>query len=756
MIDRSSAYDQAITARRRRITVRATFDLRDPDAVVSGAASSAQSPYSQIAQVYDEITDQTDYKLGTLEQDRIQLDGSWALPPDDPDEVKAEQLGWWGGVLSGADGTFSSPPYIELSFSGMSILQAFTLWFSQNSYDGVPESFRVDVYSAATLAFSRIVEGNADHQVLIEQFTVHDPTRIRVTMLKWSRPYTYPRLTDLFFGLFEQWSGRDICSVDVLTESTFTGLSLPYSTCDLEAYNKGHRFDPYAPNSLFLSIEERQAIPIDWGIYLPDGSIEWIPGGWYYQQSGGWEIKDLTVRWSLVDIIGMLVDRNYSPPDTLPTTLGGWIASIVACLGVNLAGRYIVDDEVKDLALTAAVEDVTDLTCGEVLRFACQATAAWPHQDFATGFLRVSKRGYDTGANITGSNMPSWPKMQANEEIADITFKLDDNQEVTFPGTNTASDKSLTVDNPFVHTADDARRVVSNVMSQYGGRKFTVRSRGNPASETGDIDTVATAFGTTISARRYKHQLKLTNGVMRNLPSYLIQTDTDKSYDHTVILTGAGTWTAPDGVTEIYAKLVGGGDGADGGEGGNYTSRSETGESNTDTPVPGTAGQGGLVYIITLSINSGQSFAYSCGKGGLGGLGGTAQGWSGGSQGPAPESAGKGQPGSAGTATTFGAYTSASGKRYPVGVTDVNTGAYYAAAGSDGAAELETPKPGADGRANSGNGGDGGSSGVNGYCTSEHIGNYGGIKYKVYARPSDGAPGGDGADGVIIIQYNDP
>lgn len=749
MIDRSSAYDQAITARRRRITVRATFDLRDPDAVVSGAASSAQSPYSQIGQVYDEITDQTDFKLGTLEQDRIQLDGSWALPPDDPDEVKAEQLGWWGGVLSGADGTFASPqPYIELTFTGMSILQAFTLWFSQNPYDGVPESFRVDVYSAATLAFSRIVEGNADYHVLIEQFTVYDPTRIRITMLKWSRPYTYPRLTDLFFGLFEQWSGRDIYSVDVLTESTFTGLSLPYSTCDLEAYNKGHRFDPYAPNSLFLSIEERQAIPIDWGIYLPDGTIEWVPGGWYYQQSGGWEIKDLTVRWSLVDIIGMLVDRNYSPPDTLPTTLGGWIASIVACLGVNLAGRYIVDDEVKDLALSAAVEDVIDLTCGEVLRFACQATAAWPHQDFATGFLRVSKRGYDTGANITGSNMPSWPKMQANEEIADITFKLDEG-EVTFPGTNTASDKSLTVDNPFVHTTDDARRVVSNVMSQYGGRKFTVRSRGNPASETGDIDTVATAFGTTISARRYKHQLKLVDGVMRNLPSYLIQTDTDKHYDHKVVLTGSGTWKAPTGVTEIYVQIVGGGDGGDGGGGGAYLHSDE--EYN---PVPGSAGKGGLVYIATLSINSGQSFAYSCGKGGKGGTGGSAATW----DKPPNDDQQPGNPGTAGTATTFGAYSSANGKSYPVGITDVDTGKYYAASGTDGNEQVENPASASVATKNTGNGGNGGDSGSNGYYTYEHIPipDGGGIKFRVYSDPSDGARGGDGADGVIIIQYNDP
>lgn len=747
MIDRSSAYDQAITARRRRITVRATFDLRDPDAVVSGAASSAQSPYSQMGQVYDEITDQTDFKLGTLEQNRIQLDGSWALPPDDPDEVKAEQLGWWGGVLSGADGTFASPqPYIELNFTGMSILQAFTLWFSQNSYDGVPESFRVDVYSAATLAFSRIVEGNADHQVLIEQFTVYDPTKIRITMLKWSRPYTYPRLTDLFFGLFEQWSGRDICSVDVLTESTFTGLSLPYSTCDLEAYNKGHRFDPYAPNSLFLSIEERQAIPIDWGIYLPDGSIEWVPGGWYYQQSGGWEIKDLTVRWSLVDIIGMLVDRNYSPPDTLPTTLGGWIASIVACLGVNLAGRYIVDDEVKDLALTAAIKDVTDLTCGEVLRFACQATAAWAHQDFATGFLRVSKRGYDTGANITGSNMPSWPKMQANEEIADITFKLDDNQEVTFPGTNTASDKSLTVDNPFVHTADDARRVVSNVMSQYGGRKFTVRSRGNPASETGDIDTVATAFGTTISARRYKHQLKLVDGVMRNLPSYLIQTDTDKSYDHTVILTGAGNWKAPTGVRELYVQLVGGGDGGDGGEGGIYKTAMAF---DQDAENAGKSGLGGKVYIATLSINSGQSFSYRCGTAGKGGTAGTASEKTTGQ--PTNKPAGKG---TAGTATTFGAYTSASGKNYPVGISDVETGASYAANGIDGVKQGGYHKPTMN--RGYGYGGDGGDGGADSYYSLRDSSGDPYNRPQYFGDATDGKPGQDGMPGCVIIQYNDP
>lgn len=750
MLKPSDAANRALTARRRQMTARATFDLRDPDAVVTGAQTNTNGKYSQIAQVYDAITEQNDLKIGTLEKDRMQLDGSWALPPNNPADLAEEQMGWWCGTVSGADCGFAEPhPYLEITFTGLSVLQVFTLWFSQNAYDGYGVAFRLDVYSADTLAYTRTVTENTEYKVVLDKFAVYDPTRVRVTVMRWSRPYCYPRITDMFLGLFERWTGREIASLDVLTESTFTGLKLPYSTCDLRVYNLNHRFDPYAPDSIFQSIEERQAIPIDWGVYLPGGKIEWIPGGWYYQQSGGWEIKGLTVKWSLVDIIGMLVKRNYNPPEVLPTTLSGWVASIVACLGVNLAERYVVDDDIKDLELTAEAEDVQDKTCGEVLRFACQATATWAHQDFATGFLHVSKRGYEAGANITGSNMPSWPVMEANDEIADITFKLDEG-EVTFPGTNTESDTSLTINNPFVHTTDDARRVVSNVLSQYGGRKFTIRSRGNPASETGDIDTVATAFGTSISARRYKHQLKLENGVMRNLPAYLIQTATDKRYDHKIILIGAGKWQAPAGVTRLFIQLVSGGNGGDGGMGGSYVKGGGEREN-----TPGIGGYGGRIYAREIQINAQQSFDYACGVGGKGGAGGKKQEWAGWQDGPG-KAATPGEPGTAGQPTTFGAYSSANGVRYEIGITDVDTGAFYGAKGADGLEQKNNP--GKDAERNTGNGGDGGDSGTHAYYTSEHhsFDEGGGISYEVWGDIRDGQPGGDGADGVIIVQYNDP
>lgn len=745
MIKRSDAAERAITDITRRMTVRATFDLKDPDAVVTDTETNSDGKYSRIKQIYDTIPDQNQLLIGTLEKDRMQLDGYWMLPPDNPADLSNEQMGWWCGTLSGADGTFTEPyPYVEMTFRNVSILQVFTVWFSQNWYDGYGVDFRLDIYSADTLAFSRTITSNTEYKVIVDKFTVYDPTRARLTVLKWSKPFYYPRVSELYLGLFERWTGREIANVDVLTESTFTGLSLPYSTCDFEVHNLNRRFDPYAPDSIFQSIEERQAIPIDWGVYLPNGTIEWIPGGWYYQQSGGWEIKDLTVKWSLVDIVGMLVKRNYTAPETLPTTLGGWVASIVACMGENLAERYIVDDDVKDFALTAKAEDVKGKTCGEILRFACQASATWPHQDFSTGFLRVSKRGYESGANIDGTNLAEWPTMEANDDIADITFALDNDKSVTFPGTSTESDTSLTVDNPFVHTTDDARRVVSNILSQYGGRKFSIKSRGNPASETGDIDTVATMFGTTISARRYKHQLKLENGIMHNLPAYLIQTATDKRYDHKIILIGAGKWQAPAGVTRVFIQLVSGGDGGNGGMGG-YMRNVES----TEPPEPevGKGGYGGLVYAREIQINEQQTFDYACGVGGIGGKG--SEGGNVDKRNPQ-----KPTPGTAGQPTTFGAYSSANGIRYEIGITDVDTGAFYGAKGKDGTEQKNQDYPSEKPKENTGNGGGGGASGENGYYTTQR--GLGWISYTVHKQTGNGADGADGADGVIIIQYNDP
>lgn len=721
MIEHSAAYDKAVVADSRRQYIRAVFDLIDPDAKVDSVVSNNESPYSLIDQTAARGNDETSQKIASLEPNRWALDGTWEIEPVDPSE-RVGQVGWEGQTLSGENGEFIEPyPYIEQNISGIEILQTVSIQFSDYAWNGYPVDFTVEVYSEEQLVFSKDISDNSEKRIVIEGFTANYPTKIRLVIKRWSQTGRRSRVIRLLAGLYEQWDTRIVKSVDIYTESTFSGLAIPYSSCTLEVYNENNRFDPYAPNSIFKSIEERQAIKTELGLRLADGSTEWLPGGTYYQQSGGWELADLTVTWELVDMIGMLVNRRFVVPDTLPTNLKGWIQALVSSMGVNFTDMYIVDDDVAEISLTAKKEDVEGKFCGELLRFACMATNTWPRQDMATGKLRVGKLERLEGNNITLDNMPSYAKMQANDDIADITFSLDEG-EVTFPGTNTDSDVSLSVNNPFVHTAEDARKAVISCLFEYGGKYFEARSRGNPSSETGDIMSIATQFGTEIAARLYKQQLKLEDGVMRNMPSYLVQSPNDSTYTNKVILTDSGTWTAPDGVVKIKVTVIQGGSGGRGGGGGVMVYQTW---SEPEDTVGGDPGNGGKVLIIELEVNPGQEFDYSCGGAGSGGAGGAVDE--------------NGVYGSDGGETTFGAITSANGKLYANGLMDIQTGAVYASPGNSTASGY-------------GCGGLGGEHGPNGYMYDVMEGNLV-VDTVISSYPEPGKKGQDGKPGCIILEW---
>ena len=723
MIVHTESYDKAVTASSRRMFARAVFDLVDPDAEITAVSTNSESELSLKDQVFIRGTGSTDQRIATLEQNRWALDGSFTIRPDDPAD-QVGQVGWESDSLCGSAGVFSNPPYIEMSLSNVSILQAVTLEFTDDDLDGYPVDFLVELFSGSSLLETVEVAGSTGNVVVVGDFTVNNPTRVRLTVTKWSMPFRRVRLARFMLGLLETWGGDIVQDVDIYTEVTFSGLKIPYSSCTIRVENKNHRFDPYAPNAIFNSIEERQAIVVDLGLRLEDGSIEWLPGGTYYQQSAGWKLQDLTVEWELLDVIGMLVKRKFVVPATLPTTLDGWIQAIMASLGVNFAQKYIVDEAVVGIALTSTADKVSGKTCGELLRFACMATNTWPRQDFETGFLRVGKLERMEGNRITLDNMPKYPEMSANDDIADITFELDSG-EVVFPGNNTESEVSLSVKNPFVHTQDDARKAVVSCLFEYGGRSFEVISRGNPSSECGDIQSVDTQFLSTISARLYKQQLKLDAGVMRNMPSYLVQSPNDSLYANKIVLTGDGTWTAPvAGIIKV--TLIGGGTGGMGGGGGNM----HDGFADPDDNEGGIGGDGGLVYITEATVVAGQAFEYSCGKGGEAGAGGAT--------------GRDGKPGTEGTDTTFGVYSTVNGVRYAVGLMDIQSGAVYAQKGGDNGYTVEGLN---------GSGGAGGKKGKNGKRVTVTNPETGESYTKVKARPQPGTDGLPGKDGCVIVEW---
>lgn len=727
MINSSQAYQTSIVGKSRRIYIRAVIDIEDPDMVFLDPVASSTAPWSKAEQLHDKNMD-APTRYATLERNRWLLDGSFGLIPDD-NQITGN-VGFVMDELSGDDGTFSTAQTIEQPFENVSILQAFSLFFSKDEVDGVPADFKAEVLYGTTAYYTKEIAGNTETSVSFDGFTVYDPTSIKVTVTKWSLPGRRARFMEIIPGVYEEWTDKMLASFDATLQGNFSCLTLPYGTVNLSINNKSRRFEPRSKNGIFQSIEERQGMEIYIGVRLPDRTVEYKKLGVFYQSGDGWKTGDnsLSMAWSLVDIIGLVADRTFLPPDTLPTTLDGWIAAVVGQLGDNFSGRYHVDPDYASLSVTAnSVEDVTGKKCGDILRWACMATGTWPRADAETGYLTAEPL-WNQGNKVLLRNLVNYPTMKANESLAALIFQLSDGTEQVISGNSTSSEKTVTVQNPFIHTAAQALEAAKLILSCYGGNVIETTGRGDPSSEIGDVDTIWLDESQATTARRMSQTFTMQGGVLQGCVSKLLQADGSYLYTEFAVITQSGTWKAPAGVTQLRVVIGAGGQG--GGKGwdgyislsGNLGNQMAAGEGD-----PGVDGIGGKVWYGVISINPEQEFTVHLGAGGA--------------PGTTP-----GQAGAMGEDTTFGVYSSANGKIYENGYTDIANGQSFARTG------VAVPLPGT---GDGGKGGEGGEAGI-GYIKWVER-KYGGsekAELVVIQEGGPGQPGKPGATGFVMVTWD--
>lgn len=738
MIEATSAFRSAIVGKTRRIYLKAVVDISDPDMTIGAVTSSGLAPWSKSAQLTDKDISAPP-RCATLEKNRWLLDGSFAIFPDD--YQIAGEIGTASEELSGADGAFSSPAWTQLSFANVSVLQACSIFFSSDPLDGVPEDFTVDILVDGVSYHTETYTGNTQSAVKISGFTVYTPDAIKITVTKWSLPHRRMRTVEIIPGYYEQWSEDMLASFSVQQQGDVSCLTLPYGMLKMAMNNKSRIFEPRSKSGLFQSIEERQGVEAYIGVRLADGTVEYKRVGVFYQYSDGWKTGDngLTMQWDLVDIIGLLADRAYLAPTVLPITLSGWIASLVSQLGTNFTDRYTVDADYADLAVTASSRAaVSGKKCGDILRWACMATGTWPRADAESGKLAVEPL-WNQGSKITLENLVNYPTMKANQSLASLIFHLSDGTEYVVSGNSTSSEKTVTIENPFLHTQAQALTAARLILSCYGGNQLELTGRGDPASEIGDVDTVWLNESRATAARRIYQTFQFADGVLQGCQSKLLQADGSYLYDAFEIIRESGTWTAPPGVTHLRLVLgqggQGGGYGGDGyvaGSGAIPGSGVAAGYGN-----PGTDGLGGKVWFDTVTINAGQTFNVSLGAGGA-------------------AAATHGAEGAEGGETTFGVYTSANGQRYPNGYTDIANGQVFARTG------VAVPESGT---GDGGKGGDGGDPGqgywkelfwtpdVPGY-NDNNAGKPRGWDFVVTKEPGKGKPGKAGASGFVMVTWD--
>lgn len=522
MIESSEAYRSAVMGDARRVYIRAIVKIFDPDIVYATPTGSPQAEYSAPEQLHDHNFDEND-NFQTFELNRIILDKSSQLLRDG--ETVTQQVGYITDALSNADGIFSSPQVITQGFSNVDVLQSVSVRFPGTAIDGVARDFTISIMSGSTAAKTFSIAENDSAMVRVDDFTVENPTAISVSITRWSLPYRRARVIEIFPGIYEEWKNRDVAALTVRQQANFTSLALPYGRCTLTVDNSDRRFEPANKEGVFRSIEDRQGIDIQLGVRLPNGSIEYKGVGRFFQYSGGWRTGNngLTIQWDMVDIIGLLADRQYIAPTTLPTTLSGWVASIVRQLGSNFDGFYTVDDGLSAAAVTVSDKsEISGMTCGEMLRHVCMAAGGWAHADAQTGRLAVTPLKND-GREITLDNAETYPTIKANADLAAIVFVLPDGTQYVVAGDAPSSNNTPFVSNPFVKTAAAAESAAGVIKESYGGNIFEVVWRGDPAAELGDVDVIEVGGGRTATGRVQSQTFQFSGGVLRSCQTSMIE-----------------------------------------------------------------------------------------------------------------------------------------------------------------------------------------------------------------------------------------
>ena len=706
MIEKSSVYKQAIVGDSRRTHLQITISLVSPDIQFTG------SEYSSIlfpelfdnSKMHDAKQAQPAGRVATLELNRWLLDRSTTTD-------KRYAGNFTSSVM--ADG---APQWFELQFSNCSVLQAFTINFSRDVADGVPKDFSVSVKSGVTEVFSQTVTDNEETSASFDGFLVYDPTSIRITVSAMSIPGRRLRLHSFILGIYEEWTEDNVGTLSIKHQADFSCATLPYGTCVMGIDNEDRRFEPRNKEGIFQSIQERQAVPVSIGVEVEGGEVDYTPAGVFYQHSTGWKTSDngLILEWSLVDILGLLADRDYTPT-VVYTTLQEWATDILAQLGTSFASKLTIDPNYADKQITVnSIDDISGKTCGNMVLYICQASGTFPRADAETGNLCLEPL-WNQGNYVSLDNIERYPTMSANDDVSIITFTLSDDTEVVVTGNNQASDKSINIRNPFLHTRAQALECAKNILTMYGGNAVEIIGRGDPSSEVGDVDTIQLDESTATSARRIQQEFEFKNGVMTGLQSSFVQPDGGMLYRDSELITESGQWTAPAGVTSIRLVIGGGGSGGFKGSRGSYTS---SGKAGAD-------GKGGKIFSQTIAINAGQTFSISIGAGGA--------------------------EGQDGTATTFGAYSSENGVVYDPSFTDVMSGNTYGRTG------VQVPLAGTSDGGKGGLGGEKGNRHTARYVVSNPDGTVT-VKTKTVTdnRPGAGGAGTAGASGFVLIYYDKP
>ena len=197
-----------------------------------GAAADA-SFTSTAAASFSDLGLADDYEsahIATGELNAWTLDGTAEL-------LDSRKVPFWSSSLSGADGSFSAPPVIEIAFDSQYTAVGATLVFSQAAGEFC-RSVNIKWYQGAALKADK--DFLPDGPVYYCQQNVSSYDRIVITLKATNLPYRYAKLEQVLFGVLRTFDMTEIRNAKITNQLNLISAEVPVSTLNWTLDSRDH------------------------------------------------------------------------------------------------------------------------------------------------------------------------------------------------------------------------------------------------------------------------------------------------------------------------------------------------------------------------------------------------------------------------------------------------------------------------------------------------------------------------------------
>lgn len=449
------------------------------------ATATMEENYSAAESLTDTLTVDRD-KYSTLEWNFWGLDGSFAYFDGQPDSP-----GYVSNVLSGEDAKFTALPTIHITFLNKhtELIPGVTITWSE-TFSEWAARFRVAAYYGDSLVAEKIVEDNAApiSQVWVD---LEGYNRIEIEVLEWSHPQHRARVAQVYLGIQAIYTKDDLLGYTHTQSVDLLSAALPKNEITFRLRNEDSRWNPENPSGAERYLMERQEVKVKYGMRLGEAT-EWIEGGHFWVSGWATPANGIEATFTARDAIEFMGEKYTGP---ISGTLYAIATSAFqqADLPMSDTGiaRYWVDGRLGQYSTTIEGEN----TIAEVLQKVAHMACCVLFQD-RDGIMRLEPRGeLLTDYEITQALSYSHPEFEITKPLKAVEVGYGEGHSLTVAAGTVG--EVQTVNNDFIQTEDDARRVATATAELLKGRKtISGEYRADPRLDALDIVTVESKFAT--------------------------------------------------------------------------------------------------------------------------------------------------------------------------------------------------------------------------------------------------------------------